>query len=287
MFGKSQQFAFDRTCPGDLATTACSLPSTRKVIAHIRHADLTFTASSIHAMHSSQRILSSQNASTSAPSQPAGTSQRRARCSASQPEGGKQDQRQRRSHVRTDWVGTGCHLSRPPPQSASSKGNGSGPAVMQGLGSTLPRGQPADPGGRPGEPYDATEFVAETLLPTRSGKFRLRGYRHTVRGPIPTDVVMCRGEVAAGMQKAYKSAVLDLAWDGAMIVQMLTLRVASGSGPTLHNSLTFIASAVQFDGGRTYTEPCCIMTGRPENMAEVSLVSSISRRFTAYQSTYI
>jgi len=27
-----------------------------------------------------------------------------------------------------------------------------------------------------------TEFVAETLLPTQQGKFRLRGYRHTVRG---------------------------------------------------------------------------------------------------------
>lgn len=26
-----------------------------------------------------------------------------------------------------------------------------------------------------------TEFVAETLLPTNQGKFRLRGYRHTVR----------------------------------------------------------------------------------------------------------
>lgn len=26
-----------------------------------------------------------------------------------------------------------------------------------------------------------TEFVAETLLPTNHGKFRLRGYRHTVR----------------------------------------------------------------------------------------------------------
>jgi hypothetical protein len=27
-----------------------------------------------------------------------------------------------------------------------------------------------------------TVFVAETLLPTRQGKFRLRGYRHKVRG---------------------------------------------------------------------------------------------------------
>lgn len=26
-----------------------------------------------------------------------------------------------------------------------------------------------------------TKFVAETLLPTKQGKFRLRGYRHTVR----------------------------------------------------------------------------------------------------------
>lgn len=29
-----------------------------------------------------------------------------------------------------------------------------------------------------------TEFVAETLLPTNQGKFRLRGYRHTVRWPL-------------------------------------------------------------------------------------------------------
>lgn len=28
----------------------------------------------------------------------------------------------------------------------------------------------------------STRFVAETLLPTEQGKFRLRGYRHTVRG---------------------------------------------------------------------------------------------------------
>ena len=158
-------------------------------------------------MHSSQRILSSQNASTSAPSQSAaGKSQRTARCSASQPEGGKQDQRQRRPLVRTEWIGTGCHLSRPPPQSASSKGNGSGPAVMQGLGSTLPRGQPVDPGGRPGEPYDVTEFVAETLLPTRSGKFRLRGYRHTVSRP--TSPAMLRDTTADGLQRHAHDAFL-------------------------------------------------------------------------------
>lgn len=35
----------------------------------------------------------------------------------------------------------------------------------------------ADSGSSPAH----TEFVAETLLPTTSGKFRLRGYRHTVQ----------------------------------------------------------------------------------------------------------
>jgi hypothetical protein len=34
---------------------------------------------------------------------------------------------------------------------------------------------------KPGAPLIWTKFVAETLLPTGQGKFRLRGYRHTVR----------------------------------------------------------------------------------------------------------
>lgn len=29
-----------------------------------------------------------------------------------------------------------------------------------------------------------TRFIAETLLPTRHGKFRLRGYKHSVRPPV-------------------------------------------------------------------------------------------------------
>ena len=51
---------------------------------------------------------------------------------------------------------------------------------MQGLGATAPKQivvgdtEPQEP------PFDCTEFVAETLLPTVSGKYRLRGYRHTV-----------------------------------------------------------------------------------------------------------
>ncbi|KAK9804271.1 hypothetical protein WJX72_004231 [[Myrmecia] bisecta] len=55
------------------------------------------------------------------------------------------------------------------------------------------------------ESYDKTLFVAETLLPTRTGRFRLRGYRHSV------------------------------------------------------------------DGGLTYTEPSCIMTGNPEGCEQVAV----------------
>ena len=132
-----------------------------------------------------QRVLSGQSCSTSAPAQQAPARQA-ARCSSTGQEGQYSDQRQHRSPLRTHWIGTGCQLRSPHPlqqQQQASRGNGSGPAVMQGLGSTLPRGKIIEADASPaGEPYDVTQFVAETLLPTRSGKFRLRGYRHTVRG---------------------------------------------------------------------------------------------------------
>ncbi len=43
--------------------------------------------------------------------------------------------------------------------------------------------QATNPEEAPGKdvPIIWTKFVAETLLPTGQGKFRLRGYRHTVR----------------------------------------------------------------------------------------------------------
>lgn len=44
------------------------------------------------------------------------------------------------------------------------------PASLEGT--TLTEGFP--------DYYDSTAFVAETLLPTRSGPYRVRGYRHSV-----------------------------------------------------------------------------------------------------------
>lgn len=51
---------------------------------------------------------------------------------------------------------------------------------MQGLGSSPQQQRLQDRSGAQEQPFDCTEFVAETLLPTLSGKYRLRGYRHTV-----------------------------------------------------------------------------------------------------------
>ena len=48
-----------------------------------------------------------------------------------------------------------------------------------------------------------TKFVAETLLPTKQGKFRLRGYRHTVRAacrlPPPSPLLQLPGDPVGGL----------------------------------------------------------------------------------------
>ena len=51
---------------------------------------------------------------------------------------------------------------------------------MQGLGALGPEQRETSGLAAQVPPFDCTEFVAETLLPTVSGKYRLRGYRHTV-----------------------------------------------------------------------------------------------------------
>lgn len=53
-----------------------------------------------------------------------------------------------------------------------ANGAGAG-AVGRGTQSSSERGR---------EEAVKTRFIAETLLPTRHGKFRLRGYKHSVRG---------------------------------------------------------------------------------------------------------
>lgn len=84
------------------------------------------------------------------------------------------------------------------PSSESGSGSGNGapngvrrPALVQQVASQLGTlhpagGSAADGGGAAAaeSPRSWTKFVAETLLPTQHGKFRLRGYRHTVGGGL-------------------------------------------------------------------------------------------------------
>lgn len=78
------------------------------------------------------------------------------------------------------------------------------------------------------EPLSITKFVAETCLPTRTGKYRVRAYRHSV------------GEATLKVVLHNASPQLELFW------------------------------CLQIDGGRTVTEPTCIMTGKPEGKENVS-----------------
>lgn len=78
-----------------------------------------------------------------------------------------------------------------------------------------------------------TRFVAETLLPTKHGRFRLRGYKHSVR---------------------LVHNVFLLTWFPS------TSHIGPYKGPCL-----------QADGGLTFTEPAAIICGQVENGEDVGL----------------
>ncbi len=71
-----------------------------------------------------------------------------------------------------------CRRSSRISSSGSNSGNGSSTPCGAAAG-TVEQGLTADEEKQ--RPKFYTKFVAETLLPTQYGKFRLRGYRHTVR----------------------------------------------------------------------------------------------------------
>ena len=85
------------------------------------------------------------------------------------------------------------------------------------------------------EPLGITKFVAETCLPTRTGKYRVRAYRHSV------------STATMGLWLCYRLCIS-----------------ARGS-----------IACLQIDGGRTVTEPTCIMTGKPEGRENVSDIAPL------------
>ena len=78
-----------------------------------------------------------------------------------------------------------------------------------------------------------TKYVAETCLPTRTGKYRVRAYRHSV------DITSLLAS-----RQAWRTSVWHI-------------------DPTQKVML-------QVDGGRSFSEPTCIMTGKPEGKENVS-----------------
>lgn len=81
-----------------------------------------------------------------------------------------------------------------------------------------------------------TRYIAETLLPTRHGAFRLRGYKHSVSGG------------ASGLRLSSCSRCL----------------------PLLHHvSVLTMICLLQLDGGITFTEPTAIICGNVEGQSNV------------------
>jgi hypothetical protein len=87
-----------------------------------------------------------------------------------------------------------------------------------------------------------TRFIAETLLPTRHGKFRLRGYKHSVG-----DGSAMQGDLGAGRQRGDERP--------RRAIEAFCLPCVIGP---------------QTDGGATFTEPTAIVAGVVEGKENVS-----------------
>lgn len=88
-----------------------------------------------------------------------------------------------------------------------------------------------------------TRYIAETLLPTRHGAFRLRGYKHSVSS---------RPGAPPQWQPSLHHTQCDQHWAGS----------------------DFPRYALQLDGGTTFTEPTAIICGHVEGQSNVSCLSA-------------
>ena len=104
------------------------------------------------------------------------------RCGASGTDAGRQEAR-KPGQSPSGWVGTGCNLQRRPHAPQISSKVREGAAVVQGLEPSLngdSSGRNGLGSGSSGGSFVSTQFVAESLIPTASGKYRVRAYRHSV-----------------------------------------------------------------------------------------------------------
>lgn len=124
--------------------------------------------------------------------------------------------------------------------SASSSSNGSGAHVSSSSCSEEARS------------LVQTRFVAETLLPTSQGKFRLRGYRHTVSVVGGQKIVW----VAGALRRGATGAKPEVQAGCELAVAVPDWSVVPG--------------CLQTDGGRTFVEPTAIISGKVEGAENVS-----------------
>jgi hypothetical protein len=112
-------------------------------------------------------------------------------------------------------------------------------ASGNGVGNSIEHAMTEEITPKTGAPLIWTKFVAETLLPTGQGKFRLRGYRHTVRF-VSRDCFYSN----------YRPFI---------------------SRPPNLKKYPFLCCLfiLQIDGGVTYTEPSAIISGSVEGQSEV------------------
>ena len=81
--------------------------------------------------------------------------------------------RQSAASLKEGWLGNACYLHRRPSFPKSSSFTASEVASLDNAFTTRKNGKSF-------KIYETTEFVAETLLPTAHGKYRVRAYRHSV-----------------------------------------------------------------------------------------------------------
>ena len=104
------------------------------------------------------------------------------RCGASGADVGRQEPR-KPGQSPSGWVGNGCNLQRRPHAPQISSKVREGAAIVQGLEPSLNgsgNNRNGCASGSNSGSFVSTQFVAESLIPTGSGKYRVRAYRHSV-----------------------------------------------------------------------------------------------------------
>lgn len=194
----------------------------------------------------------------------------RIRCSAGVGTSGRAEHAARHHTVKRPVVATSRPAPFPRPRREPFVSGRLGKDAGSGLGTPLLHTQ--------FEPQELvwTKFVAETVLPTAQGKFKLRGYRHTVRasgrlrlGPRGRGLGL--GAPGLGPREPARSrgqgGGLTCPSCGLAAPPRLRFPLVRCEHPSI--PVLNAPSCLQVDGGVTFTEPCVIYSGSLEGQTDV------------------